>query len=133
MLDIKIKTIPDSEQRYNTVGDYEETPSHSLNVTVSAMSDWRFEMLTAAHEIIEGALCKQRGITNEQIDAFDLGYEAKRAEGDASEPGDSQDAPYYKEHQFANKIEKMLADELGADWERYCNEVDMLTRGSKLI
>ena len=35
------------------------------------------------------------------------------------EPGDTLQAPYHKEHMFAEKIERSVADELGVDWKEY--------------
>jgi hypothetical protein len=40
------------------------------------------------------------------------------------EPGDSSEAPYHKEHVFATKIERMIADELGVDWDVYEKHLD---------
>ncbi len=127
MLNIKIKTVLDALQRYNTVGDYYVDEKGEEDIVVSDMGDWRFEILTALHEIVESTLCQERGISIESIDAFDIAYEEKRLPGDVSEPGDDPSAPYYKEHQFANKMERMLADELGVDWEKYIKKVDALT------
>ncbi len=126
MLNLQIRTVPDKDQRYNTVGDYYVDETGKKVFVVSDMHDWRYELLTAVHELVESSLCRQRGISDELIDAFDIAYQATRADGDVSEPGDSEDAPYYHEHQFANKIEKMLSDELQVDWDDYCRVVDTL-------
>ncbi|OGI22501.1 MAG: hypothetical protein A2808_03305 [Candidatus Moranbacteria bacterium RIFCSPHIGHO2_01_FULL_55_24] len=133
MLNLKIQTVPDDQQRYNTVGDYYLNDKGERIFVISDMRDWRYEILTAVHELVESALCKHRGVTDEQIDAFDLEFSEKRATGDVSEPGDSPEAPYYREHQFSNKIEKMLADELKVDWEQYGKTVDTLMRNTEVI
>lgn len=46
---------------------------------------------------------------------------AKRALRDwrEREPGDDPTAPYFEGHQFATKIEKQVARELGVDWKAY--------------
>ena len=132
MLNLQIKTVPDDQQRYNTVGDYYVDENGKRVFVISDMHDWRYEILTAIHELVEGALCRKRGITDDQIDAFDLAYQAARPEGDVSEPGDSTEAPYYHEHQFANKIERMLSDELEVDWDEYCRVVDVLMKDTKV-
>lgn len=120
MLNIQIRTINDTDQRYDTVGDYQTDESGKNEIVVSKMPDERFEFLIALHELIESRLCKERGITDEVIDAFDMEYEKNRQPGDTdSEPGDQLDAPYHKEHTFATKIEKMTAEELGVDWDEY--------------
>ena len=53
----------------------------------------------------------------------DRAYEAKRKPGDDSEPGDDPRAPYHFAHVFAEKIERLLATELGVDWSAYDKEV----------
>jgi hypothetical protein len=57
------------------------------------------------------------------VDKFDRAYEAKRKPGDDSELGDDPRAPYHKQHVFAEKIERLLATELGVDWPDYDKEV----------
>lgn len=128
MLHIQIKTIEDTDQRYDTVGDYQTDTSGKKEILVSKMADDRYEFLIALHELVESRLCKERGITDEAIDVFDLEYEKNRSADDTtSEPGDHPDAPYHKEHVFATKIEKMLAAELGVDWGVYSKACADLT------
>ncbi len=122
---VSIRVIPHKQHRYETVGDWQDT-ADGLMVTVSAMSDWRYEVLVGIHETVEAMLCKQRGIKEEDVTAFDVAYEARRPKGDESEPGDDPAAPYHREHVFATKIEKMFAEELGVDWEKYNAEVEAL-------
>ena len=131
MLNIKIQTVPDDQQRYNTVGDYFTNDKGERIFVVSDMKDWRYELLTAVHELVENALCKHRGITDESIDAFDLKYQENRKVVDVSEPGDSPKAPYFEEHQFANKVEKMFAEELDVDWVEYSKTVDRLMKNTQ--
>ena len=129
MLDIKIRTIADQLQRYNTVGDYQTDEDGSELFSISDMGDARYEFLIAIHELVESMLCKERGITEAAIDAFDTAYEANRPEGDiTSEAGDDPAAPYNKEHVFATKIEWMVAEELGVDWDVYCQACAQLTK-----
>jgi hypothetical protein len=116
---IEIKTIPHEKQRYETVGDWQILPDGSLKIAVSEMGNDDYAFLVAIHEAIEVWLCKKRGITTEQVDTFDIVFEQNRADDDDSEPGDHPDAPYRKEHFFATSIERLLAAELGVDWETY--------------
>ncbi len=83
-------------------------------------------LLVALHELVEVTLCKKRCITEAQVDAFDMAYEKNRTKGDHSEPGDHPDAPYRKEHFFATNIERLMAAELGVDWETYENHIGAL-------
>ncbi len=133
MLNLRISTVPDDQQRYNTVGDYYVNEKGEREFVISDMKDWRFELLTAVHELVESAICRHRGVTDEMIDRFDLEYDAARKEGDVSEPGDSSRAPYYDAHQFANKIEQALGRELDVDWEEYGGVVDKLMKNKETI
>ncbi len=58
-------------------------------------------------------LCMERGISFKAIDRFDMQF---KGEG---EPGDDPRAPYYRQHQVASGIERLLAAELGVDWVTY--------------
>jgi len=125
-VNVKIVTIPHEEQRYPTVGDW-VVNGDNLYISVSKMSDPRYELLVAVHELVEALLCKERGIPQELVDKFDMEYEASRSEWDTtSEPGDAAGAPYKKEHFFATTVERLLAAELGVDWEKYGAEVQAL-------
>lgn len=129
MLNIRIETIKDEEQRYDTVGDYYMTPEGQRVFKISDMGNWRYELLVAVHELVESALCKAHNVSDEAIDSFDFAYENNRKEGDRiSEPGDDPHAPYYKEHQFATGVEKMLAEQLEVDWEDYAKTCQDLTQ-----
>ncbi len=129
MLDIEIKTIADTQQRYNTVGDYYINEEGKRIFRISDMGNWKYELLIAVHELVESALCKDRGISDASIDAFDMAYEENRDSADIhSEPGNDPNAPYYHEHQFATKIERLLAEELQVDWDTYCEACAALTK-----
>ena len=136
MQEIVIRTIQHSDQRYDTVGDWRErttlmvppapdkqTVRSHLDITVSEMSDERYEFLVGLHELVEAYLCKTRGISEEAVTAFDVEYEAKRKPGDDSEPGDDPRAPYFHEHQVATFVERYVAKELGVDWDAYGKEI----------
>jgi hypothetical protein len=122
-MNIHLRTIPHSEQRYETPGDWENLPNGLLRISVSDMGNEDYAFLVAIHEAVEVWLCNKRGITDEAVSAFDIEYEKNRPEGDESEPGDHPDAPYNKEHFFATNIERMIALELGVDWELYAQKV----------
>lgn len=117
-MELHFKTIPHKDQRYETVGDYYEE-NGVQEFRVSDMKNKDYEFLIFLHEAIEQYLTAKKGIKEEDITAFDEAYEAKRQEGDFTEPGDDKNAPYYAEHQFATGIERILAAHLGVDWEAY--------------
>ncbi len=119
-LSIHILSVDAACMKYNTIGDYFGTENARV-VLVADMQDWKKELLVAIHEIVEQSLCFDRGIDEKNITKFDKKFEEGNTTND--EPGDQPDAPYYKEHQFATKIEKMLCEELGMTWEEYDNVV----------
>lgn len=123
---IEIQTIPHDQHRYETVGDYYHNPDNTMQIRVSDMGDWRMEFLVAVHEAIEFALCEVRGITEQDITAFDKGFEANREPDNHDEPGDHPHAPYRREHFFATSIERLIAAELGVDWAEYERKVTAL-------
>lgn len=125
-MNILIKTIPHEMQRYETVGDWVFDGEGNITIFVSDMGDWKKEMLVAFHEIVEVLICKKRGITQEIVDDFDMKFEQNRKFGDLSEPGDSPEAPYRREHFFATNVERLLSAELGVNWSLYDQTINEL-------
>ena len=134
MPEIIVRKVLHLQQRYPTVGDWwfdpeEEYSGGALQIKVSIMGNDHYETLVAIHEIIEAILCKSRGISESDVTAFDVQYESDRDKGlheETSEPGNDPAAPYYREHQFATKVERLIADELGVDWDEYDKAVNTL-------
>lgn len=124
---IEIEFIEHSKQRYPTVGDWRLV--HGLGdqkillISVSQLSDWRYEALIAIHELAEVLMCQQAGITQEVVDKFDKDFEAARPPDNDDEPGDDPNAPYGKQHCIATGIESIVAAELGVCWKNYADEV----------
>src|SRR5262249_37826766 len=77
------EVIDHTAQRYDTAGDWWFDPDGTLHVAVSKMSDPRYTVLLAMHELTEAILCRHAGVTTEQVDAWDMGEGA-----DVDEPGD---------------------------------------------
>jgi hypothetical protein len=123
MLNIQIKTIPDEEQRYDTVGDYWKKNDID-EIKVSSVGNRGYEFLVAIHEMVEQFLCENADITDDEITKFDLDYEEKRKNGDDSDPGESIYAPYRKQHMFAEKIERLMAEECKIDWDDYSKYIN---------
>ena len=123
-LQIEILSIPHSQQRYETCGDYFTRNGVDI-IAVSELPDRRETLLVAIHELIEMALCQIAGISNASIDRFDMSPEYSDYEG---EPGDLPAAPYYRQHQIATGIERLLAAEMGVDWLTYERHIQELAR-----
>jgi Mn-dependent DtxR family transcriptional regulator len=123
---IIIKSIPHNRQHYETVGDYWRDKNGTLQFRVSQFGNEYEQLAVILHELIEAFLCQKRGIKWKRIDKFDKKYEKNRKEGDLSEPGNDPKAPYYREHRFAENLERQLIHELGIDWFNYDDEVNNL-------
>lgn len=123
---IEIETIPHSQQRYSTPGDWFYDENGVIHIKVSELSDWRREALMAIHELAEMLMCKHDGVTQESVDRFDIEYERNRTDGDESEPGDDLDAPYRKQHCIASGIERVMAGALEVCWDTYGDEISRL-------
>ena len=123
-------------QRYTTTGDWREIDGQ-ITVTVSEMGNKDYEFCIGIHETIEAKLCMAAGVEEHNVTEFDMRYEAARGgpgwedveQGvmagcgcpvtGTSEPGDDIHAPYYKQHQLATSVERMVAAELGVSWNDY--------------
>lgn len=122
---ISIDTIPHNAQRWDTVGDYWDD-DNGTHIKISETGNEDYSFLIAVHELVEQYLCKKRGISEPNIMAFDMAFESRRQPGDTSEPGDSPDAPYRREHFLATTIERWLAGELKVDWKQYEERLNSL-------
>lgn len=74
MTRINIETIAHKDQRYPTAGDWWRDGNGILQIRVSEMSDNRYSLLVAIHELVEVLLCEQRGVTEESVTAYDLAH-----------------------------------------------------------
>jgi hypothetical protein len=117
---IIIESIPHGSQRYETSGDWWFDPDGTVHIKVSEMKCDQYTALVAVHELIEVLLCRERGISQEAVDAFDMAYTGE-------EPGDDPMAPYHREHDFASVIERALAHEMGVDWNAYNDAFEELS------
>lgn len=120
---IVISTIPQSDQRYGTVGDYQRLDGNEWHIRVSETGDWRFNLMIGLHELVEVMLCHKEGITDEQIDQWDFAFQPTER---YDEPGDHPDAPYFKQHRRAELLERFLANWLGVDWKDYERRINSL-------
>lgn len=109
---IVIETIPHRQQRYPTLGDWIWT-GDDLTIQVSESGDWRSDVLVALHEFVEVFLCKDAGVTQDIVDAFD------KAHLDSADPGDEVDAPYRDQHCFAMAVERMMAAAMNYPWKQH--------------
>lgn len=122
---IHVEVIPHKQQRYDTVGDWQFL-GNNLHIDVSDTGSRLSNELVVVHELVEALLCRAAGIIQGAVDTFDVDYEDKRKEGDVSEPGNSPAAPYYRQHVFADIVERMLARELNVNWDEHSARVEAM-------
>jgi hypothetical protein len=108
--------------RYPTVGDYVKK-GRVIHVFVAKSENPDHEFLVALHEVVEAWLTQRRGISWKEVDKFDILFEKNRTPS-SGEPGDDPGSPYFKEHQFATRIERMVCQELGISWDEYDSEIE---------
>lgn len=123
-----IQVIPHETQRYPTVGDWMFV-GNILYISISEMDNDKYHQLVAVHEYTEAILCREAGISDQEVTTFDKEFEMWRKSGivgEFDEPGNCEKAPYYKQHQAATEVEKKLAEVLGVDWNEYDLAVNTL-------
>lgn len=131
---VEIEVIPHEKQRYATCGDWRIVhgvgDEKILLISVSKVDDWRCWFAVAVHELFEAGCCFANGITQEQVDKFDMDYEAKREVHTSpsgqwkatvsptiyDEPGDDPKAPYFVQHGLATSMERMLTTQMQLPW-----------------
>lgn len=107
--------------RNEGVGDYSICGYKDWwELEVTNTENRKFNKLLIIHELIECMLIEENGIEEPAIDKFDREFTGE------GEPGESEDAPYHKEHMKAEFFEKELAKEFGVDWEEYCKAIDSI-------
>lgn len=113
-----IQIIDHAQQRYDTVGDW-FFEKDILHIRVSELPNdpnSSMALAIAFHEFCEVILCNEKGISQKDVDKFDMDWTGLE---DFSEPGDDPDAPYHLEHSFATSCERMLIAALGIPWANY--------------
>lgn len=113
-----IVVIDHDKQRYPTCGDYfENTPGHWV-IQVSDTGNWRMNMAIAHHEFTELLTTHSDGIAEQSITYFDEKWNLTHSNVD-DEPGNDPEAPYHKQHVFAECLERLLCNWLKVNWQKY--------------
>lgn len=126
-MNIAITVIPHKDQRYPTCGDWQFDKDGNLQIRVSDCGHWLHNFLIARHELDEAILCKANGVTQEQVDKYDLEH---------PEAGDdcfshNMDAPYSHYHNLALAAEYQMASNLEVRWDEYTDAVEKLFEGEQ--
>ena len=138
---IIVETIPMSDQRYPTLGDWlfarrsegggnliQDDKADTLFIFVTETGDDRANTALALHEIAEAMLCREAGISQFEVDRFDMEWTGQ------GEPGDEPDAPYHVQHRAANRIERSFIEKTNLSLAHYidlCDAAEGLTADEK--
>jgi hypothetical protein len=115
---VLIKFVPPSEARYRTIGDWFFTFPGDLTIQIADTGNWIYNLLVAIHELIEVFLCQIAGVTEKQVDRFDLAHQADE------DPGSHPKAPYHDQHMIAMGVEMILSAKAGVKWRKYEDALD---------
>jgi hypothetical protein len=116
---IIIESIPHSQQRYDTYGDWQFIGDELIiKVSEFPFPEQKIDQntityLIGLHEMIEAILCQKDGVTEQQVDEWD------KSHPELEEPGEDSRAPYFIQHQIASGFERGLCKFLGLSWEEY--------------
>ncbi len=122
---LKIELVEHAEQRYETAGDWEIGKDGSINISVSDTGVKNDALLIGLHEAVEAVLCKAHGVTQAEVDKFDIAFN-KDHDLSEDEPGEDHAAPYFEQHAAADVVERFVALQLGVPWKVYSERVDGL-------
>lgn len=100
-MQITIKSIPQSEQRYDTTDDWQVADNGDITMYVSEAPQLELQK-EIIHGLMECFLCIKHGITQKEVDDYDLSHT------ETDNPGENEDSPYHKEHIAANIAEHIL-------------------------
>jgi hypothetical protein len=89
---VDVRIIAASQQRYPTAGDW-WFGSQGWHFRISKQPDRRYEWLIFVHEFTEAGLCQLMGVSQGEVDAFDMAYEQRRQGKSPAIPGKSRQSP----------------------------------------
>lgn len=125
-MNMNVLVIPNSEMRPEVDGcDWFYDDTGNLEVRIAPLSCWEMETCLAIHELIESILCKKAGISQTEVDQFDLKFDRDHPNEPDIGAGDDPDAPYHRQHIVATTIERIVAGELNLNWEEYEKELGL--------
>ena len=118
MKDMHIKFVEQTEQSYETVGDYGET-GDCIWFKITKFKDHpEYSIAILQHEIHEFFRNLQEGISIKDVDDFDRNYDYKHGEF-KDDVGCDPKAPYHSTHMEADAIERLSIIFSKADWIAY--------------
>ena len=126
---IEIEFIPQSEHRYDTVGDYGTNENGDWWFKITQPEDLgggdkggTRAMAVLLHELAEKLIKDHEGVSDEVVDAFDISGSG----ADLDDPGLDPGAPYHSQHMKADVIERAFIVMAGDDWVEYEGAINAL-------
>lgn len=120
-MDIQIQFIPHGDQRYDTCGDWFFSASGDLVIRVSQSGSDETDYAVAVHELSEALLCKLGGISQAEVDRWDMEQALPE-----EEPGANPAAPYHAEHCVAEAIERRFLEHTDVHWDEHEENINAL-------
>lgn len=115
--EIKIRTKPYKDMRYPTVGDWQEKRG-VIQITVAKELGLVSGLAMALHEIVEKVKCDMTGVTEQQVDEWDMSHLL------TDDPGLDPDAPYHEQHLSGEAMERAACVIFNLPWKKHCKIVD---------
>ena len=122
---LKIEIIPHADQRYFTAGDWQIDADGCICVKVSDTGYRMDALLVGIHEAVEAILCREHGVKEADVTAFDVEF-GKTHNLEEEEPGEDPGAPYRREHATADVVERIVALEADEVWREYEDRINAL-------
>lgn len=126
---IEVSFPKHSKQRYDTLGDWYFVKccrKTILKLTGSKEMGFLSALAVVIHELVETVLCMKSGVTQEQVDEFDMTHNL------LDDPGMSPDAPYHFQHLAALKVERAFCEAVGLTWKKHEANMDKVIADNKL-
>jgi hypothetical protein len=119
-----LNTIPIEQQDYKSADNWfdpnEWTGELFFETLTGDTGNKDHNFLILIHALVEQYLCYRKGITADEVTAFDL------AHPDSLEPGDEKKSPYRKQHAVATEVEAIVSVALGVDWGKYEESINKM-------
>lgn len=117
---ILVEVLPADKMRYKTLGDwyFQESTNVEPDLYIKVLKQegkdaCKKEACLVLHEFVEALLCRFKGITQKQVDDFDMGTSEEQVHKDGyPEHGFHPAAPYKDQHSFAFILEQLFSREL---------------------
>ena len=106
------------EMRYKSLGDWFFRGGVLFIASVREQG-LESAIAVAIHELVETILCNEAGVTQEQVDKFDMTHLF------LDDPGLSPDAPYHRQHVAALKVERAFCNAVGLSWKQHEKNMDI--------